>query len=187
MAVSTTAFSLDDYVTLYEQEGPFEIINGERIPLMPPVAIHVLVIRSLFRVLDPFCQQNNLGQVFTEMPFVLVFDQNWVRGSRVPDLLFVGKERWQSYIEAVEDWYDKPLVLVPDLVVEVVSANDLYTDVQAKVERYIADGVKLVWVIDPKRRQITAFEDGRYSTMTDTLDGGDVCPGFSVALADLLP
>jgi hypothetical protein len=40
--------TLEEYARLYEQEGAFEIIDGERRPLMPPVVLHGLMIRALF-------------------------------------------------------------------------------------------------------------------------------------------
>ena len=62
------------------------------------------------------------------------------------------------------DWQFKPFVIVPDLCVEIVSANDNYQDVDAKVDRYLSDGVKLVWVM---RNQSVAV----FSRLT--LTGGD--------------
>jgi hypothetical protein len=42
--------TLDEFVRPYEQESPFELVNGKRIPLVSPVAIHGWIIRTLFRV-----------------------------------------------------------------------------------------------------------------------------------------
>jgi Uma2 family endonuclease len=178
---------LEEYARLYEQEGPFEIIDGERRPLMPPVVLHGLMIRALFRLLDAHCTTLSLGEVVTEMPYVLVYDSNWVKGSRVPDLMFFAAARWQRYITETESFEGKPFVLVPDLVVEVVSPNDLYTEIQDKVDRYLNDEVRLIWVIDPQRKKVTVYESDRYITLGEEkmLTGGDVIPGLSIPLADL--
>lgn len=53
------------------------------------------------------------------------------------------------------DWRDKPFILVPDLVVGVISSSDKYTEVAAKVDKYLEDGVRMVWIADPKRRTMT--------------------------------
>lgn len=179
--------TLEDYTRLYEQEGPFEIIDGERRPLMPPVVLHGLLIRALFRLLDAFCTAHGLGEVVTEMPYVLVYDSNWVKGSRVPDLMFFAASRWQRYITETANFEGMPFVLVPDLVVEVVSPNDLYTEIQDKVDRYIDDGVRLIWVIDPHRKRVTVFEGEHFTTLGEdkSLTGGDVIPGVSIPLGDL--
>jgi hypothetical protein len=46
----------------------------------------------------------------------------------------------------------------------------------------------LVWVIDPERTTVAALipnQEARLLTPGDTLDGGDVLPGFSVPVADI--
>lgn len=79
--------ALQKFIELYN-ETPFEIIEGERIAIMPGVARHVEIIRALSRILDQFISEHNLGEVYTEAPFVLEYKPDWVRGSRVPDLMF---------------------------------------------------------------------------------------------------
>lgn len=177
--------TLDEFVRLYEQYGPFEIINGERRPLMPPVAIHGLMIRLLWRILDAFCVANKIGEVVTEMPFVLTYDSEWVKGSRVPDLMFFAATRWQKYTAETDDWERKPFIIVPDLAIEVVPPNDSFSEVQEKVEHYLSDGVRLVWVVDPMRERVTTYSGGRFTTLgkTDSLSGGDVIPGLEIQLA----
>ena len=154
---------------------------------MPPVAIHAYIIRTLFRMLDAFCRQHGTGETFAETAFVLEYDSNWVTGARIPDLMLIARDRWQAYINADPAWTQKPLIIVPDLAVEVVSKHDLYTDLQHKVEIYQRDGVRMVWVIDPMRKRIEVIgEAGRLLLDEEnTLDGGDVLPGFSVSVAEV--
>jgi Uma2 family endonuclease len=184
MQTSVDLLSLDEFIRLYEQEGPFEIIDGESKSLMPPVALHNLIVRGLFRVLDALCGARGLGEVFTEMPFVLTYDAQWVKGARVPDLVFITAQRWQQYVASVEDWALKPIILVPDLVVEVVSANDLYTDIQDKVEHYLDDGVRLVWVVDPMRKRVMVYEGEQYRILNagDTLTAEQLLPQLQLKL-----
>lgn len=179
--------TLTEYIRLYEQEGPFEIIDGERVMLVPPVALHAFMIRALFVILYQHCNDNQLGEVLTETPFVLTYNQQWVRGSRIPDLMFISAHRWQDYIANDPDWESKPIVLVPDLAVEVVSSNDLYTDIQAKVEKYLEDGVMLVWVLDPKRKRVMTYAGNQYALLTDdnVLDASPVIPDLKIDLKTL--
>lgn len=172
---------------LSELDGPFEIIDGERIDRMPPVMIHSVVIRTLFRMLDAYCQKHHSGEVFAETAFVLNYDANWVKGARIPDLMFIAHARWQRYIAADAQWQQKPLVIVPDLAIEVVSRNDLYTDLQHKVEVYQHDGVQIVWVIDPMRKRVEVINNKERVILDNdgVLDGGDVLPGFSVSVAEV--
>jgi len=105
----------------------------------------------------------------------------------VPDLLFFAAVRWKHYTETMNDWQHKPFIMVTDLVVEIVSANDRFTDVQKKVNHYLSDGVRLIWVIDPDTQTTNLYYGDHLITLsgTDTLTGGDVLPSFSIALADL--
>lgn len=180
--------TLEEFSRLYDQEGPFEIIDGERIPKMPNIARHSVFIRALFRLLDAFCVVNALGEVFNETTFVLTHGSSWVKGSRIPDLMFFSAEKWAQYTTETEGWEDKPFVLLPDLVIEVVSPNDLYSDIQSRVNRYLADGIRMVWVVDPRRKQVMVYDGGgHYATLGvgDALTGGDVLPGFTTALSEL--
>jgi len=60
---------------------------------------------------------------------------------------------------------------------------------EEKVAQYLAAGARLVWVINPKRRTATAHAPDappRALVESDTLDGGDVVPGFACALREAL-
>lgn len=98
--------------------------------------------------------------------------------------MFYRMERITAYKSEDPDWEDKPFVLVPDLVVEVISRNDKYTVVNARVDRYLEDGVQIVWVFDPKPKTIIVRTLDSYSkfTVKDTLTGGNVIPGFEIAV-----
>lgn len=179
--------TLEDFVRLYDEEGPFELIHGLRIPLMPPVIIHGLTARALFLALYNYCVAKALGEVVFELPFVLVYGSNWVKGARIPDVMFFAASRWEQYIRETEDWQLKPYILVPDLAVEVLSPNDSFSETQEKVTAYLRDGVKLIWVVDPIRKRVTVYQGDRFTTLTeaDTLNGGEVVEGFELELKTL--
>ena len=53
---------------------------------------------------------------------------------------------------------------------------------------YLQAGVKLVWLVDPAQDTVTVFRSDASVIVLregDILDGGDVLPGFSVAVADI--
>lgn len=187
MLEATRLLTLDEYIERYAREGAFEVYDGEIIPLMPNVTIHGWIIRTLFLALYGFCRAHGLGEVFTELPFVLTESTEWVKGSRVPDVLFFASERWKHYIETTDDWQHKPFILVPDLAVEVVSEHDRYTELQKKIAHYRAVGVRLVWIVEHETRTITVYTGERALVLqgNDALDGGDILPGFSLSLTDI--
>lgn len=191
MAVQTrVGMPLDEFIRQYE-EAPFELIDGERIRVVPPVALHVLILKIVYAALLKYEQASGVGFAFSEAPFVLADTPDWVKGSRVPDASFYLAERWTAYVNTMIDWQFKPFVIVPDLCVEIVSANDNYQDVDAKVDRYLSDGVKLVWVVNPRNQSVVVYTAGSDQvtrlTLGAALTGGDLLPGFTLRLSDIFP
>lgn len=179
--------SLDEFVQRYETEGPFEFIDGEFIPVSPVVAGHGNRARILFVALDTFTQQHQLGTVYFELAYVLTQSRKWVKGSREPDLMFYRADRLAAYQAEHPDWENKPFMLVPDLVVEIISATDLYTEVEAKIQRYLADGVTWVWVLNPRLKQMRVRSQSEERTLSieDTLTALDILPGFALPIRTL--
>jgi Uma2 family endonuclease len=78
--------------------------------------------------------------------------------------------------------------VLPDMMLEVVSPNDDAYDVQEKIELYLEVGVPLVWLVYPPTQRVFVHRPGQSInrlTPSDQLDGGDIIPGFSYAVADL--
>ncbi len=76
--------------------------------------------------------------------------------------------------------------LVPDLAVEVLSKSNTPKEMKRKLEEYFAAGVRLVWIIDPRKKTVrvhTAIDRSTLLREGETLDGGDVLPGFQLPLA----
>src|SRR5579859_2890262 len=121
--------TLDEWTRLSDQ-GPIDFINGEVIHLSPSVLGPNVIIRALFRALDAFSMLHDLGEAFTEAPYVMTRESNWVKGSLVPDVMYFQKDRLATYKVNTPDWRSKPLILVPDLAAEVISPTDLYKDVE---------------------------------------------------------
>ena len=186
----TEQLTIEEYNRLFDKEGALEIIDGEIIIMSPKVFGHIFTIRTLFRLVDGHVVHNKLGEVFTESTFVLSdASKQWVKGSRLPDLIFIRAGRLDDYKTHTPDWREKPLMIVPDLVVEVVSPSDSYSDIDRKVDTYLADGVERIWIIDPQRRKVRVHLQEQTHPITfkddQILDGGDTLPGFSVKVSEL--
>lgn len=179
---------LEDFVTDFRQQ-PFELINGEKIIIMPGVAGPNYVSRLLFLALVEYLVKNPIGEVFYEMTFVLPngLQSNWVKGSRTPDIMVMGVDQLGLYRAQTPDWKERPYALIPLLVVEIVSPNDDYRNVDDKVDLYLTDGVAMIWVLDPQRKKgrvYTASGEQRLSGDV-VLSGGEVLPGFEISLSAL--
>ncbi len=65
------------------------------------------------------------------------------------DVAFISIERLP--VKLSKEGY---LETIPDLVVEVVSKNDTRKYTDRKVNDYLKAGVRIVWVVDPAKRQL---------------------------------
>ena len=120
------------------------------------------------------------GRVLTcDSGFTLARNPDTVRG---PDIAYVSRERWAG---PMPDGYGE---FAPDLAVEIRSPSDRIGAVLAKVGDWLEAGSHLVWVVDPARRQVTVYRaDGSQAMLgvEEALDGGDVLPAFTFAIAEL--
>jgi Uma2 family endonuclease len=101
----------------------------------------------------------------------------------IPDVGFISKARQPKRPHTA--WNS----LAPDLAVEVVSPSDREPEITVKVANYLAAGT-LVWYFYPTEQKVHVYEPGKpvkTLTINDTLDGGQVLPGFKVALKDIFP
>jgi Uma2 family endonuclease len=185
-----TGMSLEDFLESSSLH-PFELINGKQKLLMPTISIHSEIIRILFLALYLYAVETAAGEVFNETTFILPdpHNRNWVQGSRTPDVMLYSGTRLADYKAETPDWRKRPYALVPDLAIEVVSPTDRYSDIDEKIDVYLQDGVRLIWVIDPERRKVTIHAPDLENPLVlrgdANLTGGDLLPGFQIALATL--
>lgn len=103
------------------------------------------------------------------------------RGQRpLPDVTFVARGRFKG--ERVPEGFGD---VVPDLAVKVLSPDDRARDVLDRVGEYLQAGVRVVWVVDPRRERAVAYRSLTDVTNTgpdDLLEAGEVVPGFRVKL-----
>ncbi len=105
-------------------------------------------------------------------------------GSRLrPDALWLSPEQVAALPPVADD--DKPITVCPVFVVEIMSGTDRLPPLQRKMERYIANGALLAWLIDPYHRRVYCYRPGRpVETLEDpeTISGDTVLPGFVFAV-----
>ena len=76
----------------------------------------------------------------------------------------------------------------PDLAVEIVSPSDSAQDLEIKIKQYLQSGARQVWVLHPKPQSIHLFSSISVVPVLDaneTLEGGNLFPGFAVKVGDL--
>lgn len=157
-----------------------ELVRGELIRMSPSGGPHGVVSARVAVLLDAFVRPRRLGVVFgAETGFVVARDPDTVRGA---DAAFVSSARLPG--GRVPAGF---FPTAPDLAVEVLSPDDRATEVEEKVQEYFAAGARAVWVLSPKTRTLTVHRPGgeaRRLGPEETVEGGDVLPGFAVKVAE---
>jgi len=139
-----------------------------------------LLAMVLAHWLQSFLDNHRLGVVTGPDGLTRLFGDT-VRG---PDVAFVSWSRMPGGRLPTE-----PIpTLVPDFVIEVLSLGNTRSEMARKRREYFQAGVRLVWMIDPRRRTVAVFTSSETVKIVDEdgcLDGGDVLPGWNVDLASL--
>ena len=168
-------------VLLMKNLGRWELVKGELITMNPAGGEHGRLAMSLGAALWNFVKPRKLGEVFgAETGLFTGRDPDTVRAA---DVMFVSNER----LSRVSDLTGF-LTVAPDLAAEVVSPHDYWGEVEEKVAEYLAAGVRLVWVINPKTKSAHVYRPGNEVLRLsgdDELTGADVLPGFAVKVSEL--
>ncbi|NES97462.1 MAG: Uma2 family endonuclease [Desertifilum sp. SIO1I2] len=119
--------------------------------------------------------------------FGVVFDSSTVfqlpdGSKRSPDASWVTLERWQALSAEARRKFPP---LCPDFVVELRSETDSLSQLQAKMQAYLANGIRLGWLIDPLTPLVEIYrpqqpvETLNFATeQPPLLSGEEVLPGF---------
>jgi Uma2 family endonuclease len=158
-----------------------ELVRGHLVVREPPFTDHGIVAANLGYFVSHFVREHDLGVVCgQDTGFRIATNPDTVRA---PDLAFISRMR------AVVIRRREYAALAPDLVAEVVSANDRRGELLEKVGQWLDAGVRLVWVIDPMRAEAHVHRpDGSLTVIGEHGDlvGEDVIPEFRCSLAAVL-
>ncbi|MBO1055476.1 MAG: Uma2 family endonuclease [Dolichospermum sp. JUN01] len=125
-------------------------------------------------------RQNGLGKAFDSSTGFKLPNG----ATRSPDVSWLKIERWNALTPEQRKRF---LPLCPDFVVELVSESDDLADTQAKMREYIANGLRLGWLINPKNKQVEIYRQNQEIEVLQSpanLSGENVLPGF---ILDLQP
>jgi Uma2 family endonuclease len=177
-----TALEIDPRPFLSHPDALYEVVDGQVVELAEMGTYAAIVATYLAADLVNYLRDRRIGWACTEGSFILDRDRDL---RRRPDVAFVSHDRWPADCRVSRRG---DLAVVPDLVVEVLSPNDAHDDVSAKTAEYFQYGVRQVWLVESLRSRVWVFttpDTVRILTEADTLDGGDLLPGFSIPVARL--
>jgi Uma2 family endonuclease len=181
--MSTTVHSMTaaELLRLPTDGQRYELIRGELRQRTPAGPTHGRLAMRIAAHLFQHVESHSLGTVFAaETGFQLAQDPDTVRA---PDVAFVSQERSEAVGETEGFWPG-----APDVAVEVISPSDRYTDVEDKVVEWLEAGSRMVIVVNPRQRSVTVYHsrtDVIRLTEADTLEGGEVIPGWHLPIREV--
>ena len=165
-------------------ETLLELVEGELIEMPKPSGLHGVVTMRIGRYIDVFAVEHDLGYVTAaETGYILKKNPDGRDTVRGLDCGFIRKDRLPDGIP------DKLIPIAPDLAVEVISPVNTAGDIHNKVDELLEAGSEMIWLIYPNSKRIDIHtQDGLIRLkVSNTLDGGDVLPGFELPIADIFP
>jgi Uma2 family endonuclease len=181
MATTNQLITAEELLRMPDDGFRYELVRGELRKMAPAGYRYGRIAINLTSTLDRHVRAHNLGVVCAaETGFKLASNPDVVRA---PDVAFIWRERVEEVGEVEGYWPG-----APDLAVEVISPSDTYSDVQEKVFDWLEAGTRMVLLIIPRKRAVIVYRSlTEIITLTenDTINGGDVVPGWTMPVRDV--
>ncbi|HEY8744075.1 MAG TPA: Uma2 family endonuclease [Chloroflexota bacterium] len=176
----TRRYSIRDLADFPADGKLRELVDGSVVEWDVPTYRHSFLLVALSAEVRSFVRQRRLGQVVGGDTMVRIEESEF--DARGADIAFFQRGNRPQDIDAAAT------ERVPDFVVEIISPPDRADRVMDKVRDWLRAGVRLLWYINPQTGIVTVYQGGqiRHLGPGETLDGGDVLPGFAIRLSDLL-
>ena len=175
MAIIHHLVTADELLHMPDDGFRYELVRGELRRMSPAGYQHGRLVMNIATPLDQFVRKHQLGTVCAaETGFLLTENPDTVRAA---DVAFIRRERVIVAQDTAGYWRG-----APDLVVEVVSPHDLYTEVDEKITDWLDAGTGMVVVVNPRKRTVTVYQAVTIMLLReeDTLHGGEIVPGWAL-------
>ncbi len=186
---STMALTDEQFFQLCmaNEEWRMELTAEGELIIMPPTGGESGIRNSDLNLqVGLWNRQTRLGYVFDSSTIFQLPNG----AKRSPDVSWVIRERWEA-LSPEERRRFPPLC--PDFVVELRSETDSLPKLQSKMLDYLANGLRLGWLIDPQTPLVEIYRPNRDVETLNfsaeqtplSLSGESVLPGFILDLASI--
>tara|TARA_R110002072_G_scaffold302710_2_gene487834 strand:+ start:462198 stop:462797 length:600 start_codon:yes stop_codon:yes gene_type:complete len=159
----------------------YELVEGEVRAMSPAGNKHGKIAAALLCLIGPHVRDHKLGAVYAaETGFLIQQNPDTVRA---PDVAFVSQARLDE-VGPVDGYWPG----APDIVAEVVSPNDRFSDTEHKALSWLEAGSQIVWVVDPAQAHVTEYRgvsEIRVLSSEEKLTAELLLPGWKVRISEL--
>lgn len=172
----------EEFFDFCQQNELFRIERDEnkQIIIMPPTTTNIGRTNGiLFLELGLWNRKMNHGVCFDSSTGFTLPD-----GSvRSPDASWLSAAKWDQLSSKEKNKFSK---VCPDFVIELRSQTDNLQTLTAKMGKWIKNGCRLAWLINPEDKTVQIYRENGTEEMIrgfdKVLSGEDVLPGFELDL-----
>ena len=133
---------------------------------------------AIISALDTWAQRDGRGYVFDSSTGFTLADGSM----RSPDAAWVEATRWNALSKAEQNRFSP---ICPDFLIELRSQTDDLAQLESKMARWISNGAKLAWLIDPERQVVAVDHPGAEPEVhyhPTSVQGNGVIDGFELVM-----
>jgi Uma2 family endonuclease len=179
VAVVPKQLTLEQFLTLPEEEPPLEFEDGRAIPKVSPQGQHSLLVYRLAERINRVAEPAKLALALPDLRVTF--------GGRSPVLdiaVYVWDRISRSESGRVADDFVRP----PDIGIEIVSPDQSVTSVVRRCVWYVENGVRVALLVDPEDESVLVFRPNRLPLVVrgvDRIDLDDLLPGLALTPDEL--
>lgn len=171
----------EEFVHLPDDGRRLELVAGQLVEIAMPPPKHGFICMDLGASIHNHVRANNLGRVAS--------NDSWVKTRGGPDTVRGADVAYWSYERLPEGEVPEGIIpSPPDLVIEVRSPSERWTDIFGKMLEYLKAGVRVACILDPGTETLSVYrpdEIQQILTADDEFTLPDVLPGFKVRVGKL--
>jgi Uma2 family endonuclease len=172
----------EELMRLPEDGYIHEVVDGELVMSPKNNFQHGSIFNRFFLAMAQFNRRHRLGIVRgSDIGFWM---QN--RNCRAPDISFIPKARLESL--AFKPNSRRFFPGAPDLAIEILSPNNVRSEIDERLRDFFASGTQIAWVINPDEECAEvchSLTDRKLLGPGASLDGEHLLPGFSYPIGGL--
>lgn len=132
---------------------------------------------AITSALGEWSRRDGRGYAFANAGFTL--PDGSMRGTYTA---WIESMRWDSLSKRDKDRFSP---ICPDFIIELRSQSDSLSELEAKMEQWIANGAKIAWLVDPERQVVAIYcsdDEPEVLHHPTSVQGNGVVAGFELVM-----